>query len=123
MEKITKTLIQPNLNNTATWKTETKREVTCDICGGDALYRNKDYYGEEYAVDEFLTIDETWGFFSPWDGERWSCHVCISCVKEKIMPMMKINWKSYFGDSSEGYYHGGKSFMRTSPDEEFKEVI
>lgn len=122
MEKITETFIQPNLNNTATWKTETKHEIICDICEQNACVIEKDFNGDEFIVKEFLTIKDSWGYFSPWDGENWESHVCIQCVKDKIMPLMKINWKSYFGDSSNGYYKDGKEFWRANNKEEFEEM-
>lgn len=111
MEKITEELVQPNLNNTSTWKKISNRQVTCDIC--DQSCENEDgtkaFGDSDKKAFEFLKLEGSWGYFSDWDGENWESHICTNCVKTHILPLVKINVKDYMcGNMESGRRVNGK---------------
>jgi len=59
------------------------QDIVCNIC---AKLIPKNEFG--YAQD-FLEIDKTWGFHSPFDGEAHRFDICLDCYK-KLLNDMKI---------------------------------
>lgn len=54
-------------------------DITCDICGKSCKTIGSPEYMHLYAM---------WGYYSQWDSECWEAHVCPSCVKEKLDPII-----------------------------------
>ena len=57
-----------------------KRDTTvCNMCGAEI--RKHDY------LDLSLRIEKTWGYGTPWDGERHAIDICESCYREMLEKM------------------------------------
>ena len=54
------------------------REVHCNQCG-TAVNKNELNY-----FDDYISIDKTWGYHSPADGETHSIELCADCYFEWI---------------------------------------
>jgi len=62
---------------------EIVQDIFCNICG-EKIQKNKLGYFED-----FLGINKTWGYHSPFDGETHDFDICLNCYKE-ILDKMKI---------------------------------
>jgi len=58
-----------------------KDRMFCNVCGAEI--ENHKY------LDLSLRIEKTWGYGSPWDGERHAADICLECYG-KIIAQMKI---------------------------------
>ncbi len=95
--------IRPDLNNTKTWKESKIVEISCDICGGSCenVAGTQSWDDPDKKVFDFLKLEASWGFFSDWDGENWDAYICTQCIKAHILPLVKINVRSYFRNNEE----------------------
>ncbi|MCL2462065.1 MAG: hypothetical protein FWF44_05315 [Defluviitaleaceae bacterium] len=56
-----------------------KDKTVCNICGAEIA-------GGEY-LDLSLRIEKTWGYGSPWDGERHAADICLACYGKMLENM------------------------------------
>ena len=59
------------------------QDIFCNICE-EKIHKNEHGY-----FDDFLSIEKTWGYFSPFDGETHCIDICISCYKT-LLDSLKI---------------------------------
>jgi hypothetical protein len=90
--------IRPDLNDTRTWKTTETNEVACDICSESCenieATKAWDLEGNKKEYD-YVELKATWGYFSDYDGENWEAHVCVKCIKQHLLPLIKFNVRDY----------------------------
>ena len=53
------------------------KTITCNCCGEDIKITNN-------IPEDFITINKSWGFLSPFDGETHDIDLCTSCYKNFI---------------------------------------
>ncbi|MCL2352323.1 MAG: hypothetical protein FWC55_07305 [Firmicutes bacterium] len=56
-----------------------KDRTVCNICGSEIG-------GHEY-LDLSLRIEKTWGYGTPWDGERHAIDICAECYRKMLESM------------------------------------
>lgn len=57
--------------------------VVCNMCGNEI---EKNPFG---YIDEHLSVEKTWGYGSPYDGETHEIDICGHCY-EKLLGQLKI---------------------------------
>lgn len=93
--------------STSTWTDD----IICDICKRSCNFHfANDSDGSPLYNLEYATLSATWGYGPEWDGDIWESHVCAKCVKEKIMPIMRINFISYMYQDEHGFYENGEMY-------------
>ena len=54
-------------------------KTVCNMCGAEIRSRN--------YLDLSLRIEKTWGYGTPWDGERHAIDICEGCYREMLAKM------------------------------------
>jgi len=67
---------------------ETIHEIVCNICAKKIPKNEFGYF------EDFLEINKTWNYHSPFDSETHAFDICLSCYK-KILDNMKIKPNFY----------------------------
>ena len=65
---------------------EVEDDVICDICHKSCKPDKEDQF---YSA-EYMELYANWGYNTQSDMERWTAHVCYSCVREHLEKLVEF---------------------------------